>query len=202
AIIVLFITVPFSKPLYHPGPLFNGASALMDRTDATANLHILLANKARFVTLPVHTLALFGVDKLREMVGVLGLLQVTFPRWFYMLWWGAVGIAVLGAFVSPRPEWSRSPISPLNVAVVLAVIILTAWLIMISFYLSWTNVGMDFIDGLQGRYALLLLPFLLLAIPALGGWLPEWVAAMPVLLMGGVDIGYVPLKILSFYYFH
>ena len=202
AIIVLFITVPFGKPPYHPGPLFSGANVLMDRTNAAANLHILLADKVRFLTLPLHTLALWGGDKLKEMVGILGLLQITFPQWFYGLWWGAVGIALLGGIVSPRPKPLPLPIALLNGAVVLAVINLTAWLIMISFYLSWTNVGMDFIDGLQGRYALLLVPFLPFAIPALGGWLPEWVAALPVLLLGGFDIGYVPLKILSFYYFH
>ncbi|MDE1896453.1 MAG: DUF2142 domain-containing protein [Rhodospirillales bacterium] len=202
AIIALFITVPFGKSPYHPGPLFTGANVLMDRTNAAANLHILLADKARFATLPLHTLALWGTDKLKEMVGVLGLLQITFPQWFYGLWWGAVGMALLGVVVSPRPEPLPLAIALLNGALVLAVIILTAWLIMISFYLSWTNVGLDFIDGLQGRYALLLLPFLPFAIPALGGWLPEWVAALPVLLMGGLDIGYIPLKVLLFYYFH
>ncbi|MDE1884248.1 MAG: DUF2142 domain-containing protein, partial [Rhodospirillales bacterium] len=118
------------------------------------------------------------------------------------LWWGAVVAAWLGGFVSPRPNPLPLRVCLLNGAVVLAVIILTAWLIMISFYLSWTNVGMDFIDGLQGRYALLLLPFLLFAAPALGGWLPEWVAALPVVLLGGWDIGYIPLKIMWFYYLH
>ncbi|MBU6398330.1 MAG: DUF2142 domain-containing protein [Rhodospirillales bacterium] len=202
AIIVLFVTVPFGKPPYHPGPLFAGADVLMDHTNTAANLHILLADKARFVTLPVHTLVLWGAAKLAEMVGVLGLLQVTFPHWFYGLWWGAVVAAWLGGFVSPRPNPLPLRVCLLNGAVVLAVIILTAWLIMISFYLSWTNVGMDFIDGLQGRYALLLLPFLLFAAPALGGWLPEWVAALPVVLLGGWDIGYIPLKIMWFYYLH
>ena len=202
AIIVLLIAVPFSKPLYHPGVFFTGPGMVMDHTNAAANLHILLADKARFVTLPLHTLALFGVDKLKEMMGVLGLLQITFPQWFYGLWWGAVAFALLGGLVSPRRKLLPLPVSLLNGGVVLAVIILTVWLVMISFYLGWTNVGMDFIDGLQGRYALLLLPFLPFAIPALGGWLPEWVAALPVLLMAGLDIGYIPLKILLFYYFH
>ncbi|MBU6448717.1 MAG: DUF2142 domain-containing protein [Rhodospirillales bacterium] len=202
AIIVLFITVPFGKPPYHPGALFAGPSILMDRTNAAANLHILLADKARFLTLPLHTLVLWGGTKLKEMVGVLGLLQITFPHWFYGLWWGVVVFALLGASVSPRPEALSLPVFLLNGAVVLTVIIFTAWLIMISFYLSWTNVGMNFIDGLQGRYALLLLPFLLFAMPVLGRWLPEWVAAIPVLLMGVFDAGYVPLKLLSFYYFH
>ena len=202
AVVVLFITVPFGKPPYHPGVLYTGLGMLMDRTNAAANLHILLADKARFVTLPLHTLALFGTDKLKEMVGVLGLLQVTFPHWFYELWWSVVVFALLGVSVSLRPEVLPLPVSLLNNAVILTVIAFTAWLIMISFYLSWTNVGMDFIDGLQGRYVLLLLPFLPFAIPALGGWLPEWVATTPVLLMGVFDVGFVPLKLLSFYYFH
>ncbi|MBU6419982.1 MAG: DUF2142 domain-containing protein [Proteobacteria bacterium] len=200
-IVVLFISTPFGKPPYHPGPLYTGAGGVMDRTDAAANLHILLADKARFFTLPMHTLGLFGLGLMMSLVGALGLLQIVFPLPFYLLWWGVLAFTLI-AGLSSRPVTLPWPVALLNNAAVLAVIILTAWLIILSFYLSWTNVGMDYIDGLQGRYALLLLPFLLLAIPAVGGWLPEWVAAMPVLLMGGVDIGYVPLKILSFYYFH
>ena len=203
AIVVAFISVPFAKPLYHPGPLFTGGVGLiMDRTDSAANLHILLANKSLLLTLPWHTLALFGMDKLKEMVGVLGLLQLSFPHWFYGLWWGAVVFALLGAAMSSRPFILPWPVSMLNSVVALAVIILTGWLIMLSFYLSWTNVGMDFIDGLQGRYALLLLPFLLFAAPAFGAWIPEWLPALPVLLLGVFEIGYIPMKLVSFFYVH
>ncbi|HTQ72087.1 MAG TPA: DUF2142 domain-containing protein [Acidocella sp.] len=203
AIVVAFISVPFGKPPYHPGPLFAGAQGLtMDRTDPAANLHILLAGKERLFTLPWHTLALFGTDKLKEMVGILGLLQLSFPGWFYGLWWGAIGFAVLGAAMSSRPSVLPLPVSLLNAAAVLAVIVLTGWLIMLSFYLSWTNVGLDFIDGLQGRYALLLLPFLLFAMPALGAWMPEWLAALPVLLLGVFEVGYLPMKLAAFFYVH
>jgi hypothetical protein len=200
-IVMLFISVPFPKPPYHPGPLFTGAAGLtMDRTDLAANLHILLAHKTRLLTLPWHTLALFGTDKLREMVGIMGLLRLSFPGWFYGVWWGALGLAALGAM--SRPAVLPLPVSLLNRAAALAVIALTAWLIMLSFYLSWTNVGLEFIDGLQGRYALPLLPFLLFAVPALGAWAPEWLAALPVLLLGIFEIGYIPLKLLSFFYVH
>ncbi|GAN81086.1 DUF2142 domain-containing protein [Acidocella aminolytica] len=202
-IIVAFISVPFIKPPYHPGPLFNGpAGMLMDKTDTAANLHILLADKARFLILPLHTLHLFGSNLAAQAIGALGLLQIVFPHWFYTLWWIAVGMALLGVAFCRRPAYRPLPVSVLNGAVALLVILLTTWLIAISFYLSWTNVGMDFIDGLQGRYALLLLPFLAFAMPSLSEAMPEWVPLLPVLMLGVFDIGYVPLKLVTFYYLH
>jgi hypothetical protein len=75
---------------------------------------------------------------------------------------------------------------------------------MIVFYLNWSNVGIDFIDGMQGRYSLPLLPFLLLAVPGVRARiaLPPLVPALPVIALGVVDIGYLPIKLVWNYYLH
>lgn len=201
--VMAFVAVPFGKPLYHPGPLFHGgAGAFMGTTSPTMNLHILLAQKARFFTLPAHTLALFGADWIKGMVGMLGLLDIVFPTWFYGLWLGVLAFAFLMAAFPPQPEGERAVQGWRNNIVVLGVVGLTIWLMMISFYLNWTNVGMDFIGGIQGRYALLLLPFLLFAMPATRLRLPGSVALAPVLLMGVLDVAYLPFKLVMFYLPH
>ena len=41
-------------------------------------------------------------------------------------------------------------------------------LIFVALYLTWTPVGMDRIDGIQGRYFIPLLPILLFVLPGSG----------------------------------
>jgi hypothetical protein len=75
---------------------------------------------------------------------------------------------------------------------------------MITSYLDWTNVGLAYIDGMQGRYLLPLLPFLLLGIPGFR-WrftLPPLLPALPAIAMGIFDIGYIPMKLVWTYYLH
>jgi hypothetical protein len=88
--------------------------------------------------------------------------------------------------------------------VVLCGLVACYYLIQISFYLSWSNVGDDIIEGFQGRYLILLLPFLLFAIPALPFRLrlPPLFPALPTIAMGLFDLGYIPIKLVWTYYLH
>jgi hypothetical protein len=75
---------------------------------------------------------------------------------------------------------------------------------MVMFYLDWSNLGLGIIDGMQGRYLLPLLPFLLFAIPGFR-WrfrLPLLLPALPAVAMGIFDIGYIPMKLVWTYYLH
>jgi len=80
----------------------------------------------------------------------------------------------------------------------------TCWLIMMVFYVDFTNVGEDSVTGLQGRYFLPLLPFLLFALPALRRRfsLPPIIFALPTILIGLYDTGYLPLTIVKSFYLH
>lgn len=202
-IVVLLVSVPFKKPPYHPGILFTGPPGTMfDQTEAAINLHILLADKVRFITLPLHSLHLFWMLFLQEMVASLGPLVQDFPHWFYASWWAAILLALAGTPFVRRAIIRTLPVTLLNNAVVLALLAFTVWLVVLTFYFSWSNVGLDYIDGVQGRYVLLLVPFLPLALPALGEWLPEAVPMLPIALLGLYDIGYIPWKLTQFYYVH
>ncbi len=204
AYIVRFVVVPFSKAPYHPGPLYTGPVQLMSHTNSATNLHILLAAPSRFFTLPARELLHAGGWRLHEMVGVLGTLQIVFSSSFYNAWFVALALTLVGLLFTARPAATPPKAAAVNVAIVLGLIVLTCWLILIMFYLDWTNVGEAYIAGMQGRYWLPLLPFLLFAVPGLGPRLalPPALLALPVVLMGIYDIGYIPLKLVWYFYLH
>jgi uncharacterized membrane protein len=86
---------------------------------------------------------------------------------------------------------------------VLLLLVLSVWAVTIAQYLSWSPVGSATIEGVQGRYFLVLLPFLLLAVPH---WrrcgIPAIAPALPAIALGIYDLGYVPMKIVSFFYIY
>jgi uncharacterized membrane protein len=204
-LITLFVVVPYGKQPYHPGPLFTGdRSMTLDHADAAANLHILLAQPSRFITLPAHTLYLWGLVIIWTAVGVLGVLQIVLPNGYCHAWEIACALALFLSFFSRRETSTPALTALVNFATVLGLLAVSYWLIMIMFYLDWTNVGEDYVDGLQGRYSLVLLPFLLFAIPGVR-WrfrLPPLVPALPVVALGLYDMGYLPMKLVWNFYLH
>lgn len=204
-LISALVVVPFDKPLYHPGLLFAGdRTVLLDHTDPAANLHILLAQPSRFFTVPWDTLHQLAAVKLAEMIGVLGLLQITMPVGYQVLWGIAIGVALAGLLFTSRPVALSAGMQAVSFAWTAGLLAANVWLLFVMFYLTWTNVGLDFVDGVQGRYFLPLLPFLLFAVPSLRprGKLPPLLPAVPVVLLGLYDIGYIPLRLLNTYYLH
>lgn len=202
-LIVVFVVVPYGKAAYHPGPLYTGTQTLFDHANAHEQLKILLASPARFVTLPLHTLAMWWWVTLWSMIGVLGPLQLVLPLPVIHAWAWCLLAAVVGSCFTrrePVPLW----VSGVNFIAVALLLGVTCWLIMIVFYLDWTNVGEDYVDGIQGRYLLILLPFLLFAVPAVRWrWVvPPLVPALPAVAMGLVDMGYLPMKLVWNYYLH
>jgi hypothetical protein len=203
ALIAAFVVVPYGKQAYHPGPLYTGAQILFDHADAHENLKILWAEPSRFFSLPWQAVTSYWWLDLWTMVGVLGPLQLVLPKAYCHAWEWCLLAGLLGAFFTRR-EAVPLAASAANFLVVLALLAVTCWLILIMFYLDWTNVGDNYVDGIQGRYLLILLPFLLFAMPAVRWrWaLPPLVPALPAVAMGLVDIGYLPMKLVWNYYLH
>jgi hypothetical protein len=202
---MLFIRVPFIKGFYYPGPLYTGNhGVLMDHTDPLGNFRILLADPARFFSLPLHTINLIGIYELHMAVGILGLINIKFSADYYVAWGLACLAAVLGLFISERPYFIPRRTALFEWLSVIGLLAASVWLIMILSYVSWADLGMDWIDGLEGRYLLPLAPFLIFAVPVWPGRLrvPALVPAIPVLVMGLLDIGYVPVKLVWSYYLH
>jgi len=204
-LIVAFVIIPYGQTPYHPGPLYAGDhSIVMDHADARANLAVLLAKPIRLITLPWNTVVVWGRNTICGMIGILGPLLIGLPMPLYVAWGISLGIAYAGAFLQRRPVPQSAGEASANFVVTAAAAFGTFWLINIVFYLDWTDVGDTVISGVQGRYLIPILPFLLFGIPG-RQWrftLPPLLPALPAVLMGIFDIAYVPAKLVWTYYVH
>jgi uncharacterized membrane protein len=199
-LVALFVIVPTGHIIYHPGPLYAGdSSQLLDQTNPAANLHILLAQPLRLLTLPWSSTLAQGTSILRGAIGIQYSFERIFPSLYCQLWWACIVVAFAGLAFSPRPGAARG-----NALFVSFLLLATYWLILLVAYVDWTEVGMDFIWGMQGRYLLPLLPFLLFVIPQLRGRFKvhPFVPAIPSILMGLAGLGYLPMKLVFNYYLH
>jgi hypothetical protein len=204
-VVAVFVAAPFDKAPYHPGPLFTGdGTVLLDHIDPAANLHILLAQPSRFITMPWHQMRQDAASTLASMIGVLGPLKIILPDRYYELWIAAGAVVLAGLLLSGRPKILPAGTQAVNLVWTMALLLGNFWLILVASYISWTGVGFDRIEGMQGRYLLPMLPFLLFAIPSLRprGQLPALLSALPVALLGLYDIGYIPMRLIDTYYLH
>ncbi len=212
AIISLFVVVPYGKAPYHPGPLYTGDhTQIMDHANAAAQLHILLQRPQRLLALVYYSTLHFAYSDLASMIGVLGPLQILFGPWFYYRWAACLVCAAMGLLITAQPDIAPPRVALLNFILVGATVAFTYWALNIVFYLDWTNVGQPDIDGIQGRYLLTFLPFLLYAIPNLQSfsglrrhsfaW-PELLPALPAAGMALFDLFYVPVQLVQNYYLH
>jgi uncharacterized membrane protein len=212
-LISLFVVVPYGKQTYFPGPLYTGDHSVpMDHANAAAQLHILMERPRRFLALPYYsTIHNAYPDFFFTMIGVFGPLQLVLQSWFYNSWGACMVFAAVGLLVTRRPEIMRPSTALVNFIAIVGAVAVTYWLLQITFYIDWTNVGAADIDGIQGRYLDIFLPFALFAIPhisALPGLarvrinVPPLLLALPSLGMALFDTGYIPLKLVLNYYLH
>lgn len=177
------VATPFPKPPYEPGPLWPGPSpALLDETDAAAQLGILLAEPLRFLSIPWNTI-IHDPNLLRSAVGVLGWLTVLLPEALYSLWYAAVPAALLCDLIARQAGTRQGGLAELTLGATAAVACVLG--IYLSQYLSWTLVGNATVQGPSGRYLLPILPFLAVRLPALqlpgSKWLRAGLVVAPVL---------------------
>lgn len=147
------VATPVSRAPYEAGPLWPGARpATFSGTDPAAQLRVLTAEPIRFLTVPLRfLLTLKHVTVLVEgAVGILGWLDRSLPKPLYGLWI----VALAGAFAGS----GTVPASGRASALLALAAGLALWLVVLSQYLSWTNVGDERVDGPQGRYLLPILP--------------------------------------------
>ncbi|MGF3025250.1 DUF2142 domain-containing protein [Methylobacterium aquaticum] len=161
---ILFTTAHVATPVprlaYEAGPLWAGPRpAPFLGTDPLAQARILLDRPDLIVTLPAQ--CLFAAKRALTLaagaIGIFGWLDRRLPAVVYAAWGtGLVGLAVLCG----RSGRLRGR----DLALLGGAALLTAWLVVLSQYLSWTSVGEPRIDGPQGRYLLPLIPMLVLAV--------------------------------------
>ncbi len=187
----------YYAPPYHPGPLWPGPHDLLfTSVDPADNLRGLIAHPGAALLLPVRDLAAHALVYLREAIGVLGWLSVTLPRWQYRGW----GLALLAAFIGTMLAGPAERRAARDAGLAALLVLGSVWAVMMAVYLSWTYTGYDRIDGIQGRYFLVILPFLAFVRPG-PGWAPgsedgrraiETLAALPAVVMALADLAVLP----------
>jgi uncharacterized membrane protein len=135
------------------------------RNDATPDpqgqLALLLHEPGRVATVARTTLTLFGSNYLEGFIGRLGWLDTILPSSYHRAAWFFILVAALLSLFGDVRE--RFPLCRSAVAL-LAILLATACIFGIQ-YLTWTNVGAPFIEGVQGRYFIPLALFLICLLP-------------------------------------
>ncbi|MGE7412934.1 DUF2142 domain-containing protein [Methylobacterium tarhaniae] len=154
------IATPVPRLAYEAGPLWTGPRpAQFLGTDTRAQAQVLLSDPRLLLTLPAQ--CLFSLKRALMLaagaIGIFGLLDKMLPAAVYAAWGaGLVGLALLcGRSVRLRR---------IDLALLAAAALVAIWLVLLSQYLSWTDVGDVRIYGPQGRYVLPLIPMLVLAV--------------------------------------
>ncbi len=108
-------------------------------------MHWLLRHGSEGLLILWRTLLNWPAEQFREMVGVLGWLDILLPPRVYQLTEYAL-VGALAMTLAGRPD------ALLTRALVAATILATVLLIYLAMFLSWTRPGAATIEGLQGRY--------------------------------------------------
>ncbi|AWN45427.1 hypothetical protein DK419_03085 [Methylobacterium terrae] len=154
------IATPVPRLAYEAGPLWPGPRpAQFLGTDTRAQAQVLLAHPGLLLTLPAQ--CFFSLKRALILaagaIGIFGWIDRMLPAAIYAAWGlGLAGLALLCGR-SVRVRW-------IDLGLLGAAALLTAWLVALSQYLSWTDVGDVRIYGPQGRYFLPLIPMLVLAV--------------------------------------
>jgi uncharacterized membrane protein len=138
--------------------------------DPRAQIGFLLENPSRIVAVAVQTMDTYWVHYRQRFIGQLGWLEVTLPNSYYATAW----IALLVAFIACLPVAGAGPKpgGPDRRSIILAASAVTCTILGLFGiqYLTWTAPGSAIVEGVQGRYfivlALLAAPFLRFALPA------------------------------------
>lgn len=161
--------------------LASGSAPVRGGVDVAANMHLLAGNPLQALELLAATYMAARLTSLsHQAIGVLGWLDVPLSNWAYPL--AELGLA--GTLLCNVPEqaavaarWGRRL---LTLLVALGVAAMTA----LPLFLYWTLPGAAYIEGLQGRYYLVVLAFVLMW--ASFGCRERWRLAVVVLVAGAM----------------
>ncbi len=198
----MFVSSPYPRPPYEAGPLWPGSRpATFEGTAPAAQLQVLLARSSRLWLLPWRTFGQEWAYQIKEMIGVLGGLTIALPQAVYGIWLAAMAAGAAADSAANRGD-PRTP-SLLDAALLAAAAAACIWLIYLSQYLLWTNVGNSRIEGMQGRYLTPLLPMMALAVPRFripAGNVVRLVLGMVPSCAAAADLILVPPVVVAWWY--
>jgi uncharacterized membrane protein len=169
---------------YHPGPLWPGDPHRLFRSAiAPAQILVILHHPLTVGLLPLTKPNPSFTSLWLQLLGVLGPFTIRLPGVLYTLFTLAL-LSAAGALLTGEPKLAGKRWAS---AVAFVAILGCVELIHLVQYLTWTPVGADRIDGVQGRYFLPLLPVLsillnqIIPIPKRIGWV-WWVAPLAAII--------------------
>ncbi|MBE8954589.1 MAG: DUF2142 domain-containing protein [Quinella sp. 2Q5] len=153
-------------------PLFTGFYMGLEGIDPAAQKNFVLAHPTEFLAALVSSLMNQAVWFPKTFFGVLGIVNVYFPKIFYV---GLlIALMVVASFGRLQLRWTERLIIFVAVAVTVAGVFGVE-------YLVWSSVGANIISGVQGRY---FLPIALMALASLSAVEPPKFAAAFALAVG------------------
>ena len=165
----VFGIAPLAVPTRAGGSLLGGAQ-----------IHWVLRHRGEAALVLWQTVIEWPTYRFREVVGVLGWLDIALPERIYR--WAAIAMTgtLALALWQPRAAVARRLLILLTlVAIVLG--------IYVALYLSWTTVGAARIDGVQGRYFIPVAPFLILLGRSRPGTAQAILSALVIVAMAAVE---------------
>jgi uncharacterized membrane protein len=202
---------PWPRTAYHPGPLWPGDPTIwLTTTSVRDNIEVLLAHPAQIVLLPLRSLISQEPAIWHQMIGsigwsigmpLIGWLGPPLPAVQYAGWVLASAVSLLAVMVKEPAGvqgWMRSAYILMLLSTVISVAL--------SAYVTFTSVGNTSIDGMQGRYLLPVIPFLLFVMPLAQSWrklpvikslaaVPTAIFCLPAITMAVLDIYALPAQI-------
>jgi hypothetical protein len=193
----------YAHPHYHPGPLWPGPRDIwLSDVRPAYNLYVLLARPLLIVTLPLWSVGVLWPLIWRPLLGMVGCDHGLLPAWEYPCLILALVVAVLGA-LQARLGWRAADAALAALALFAAFIAVE-----LSLYLTYDTAGVGLIIGVQSRYYLPFIPFLLFPLgwagermtwlSGLSGIAPGWFC-LPAMAMALVNAVALPLFIFHLY---
>lgn len=141
--------VRWGKPIYNPFPGVSEAG----------QMSYVIHHPVAFICTLLNTIRVECVDYLREFVGLLGCLDTHLPHWFYLV--SYISLPLLLLVYAPR--WRGFRGVSLRVSASLVLCLASTVLVMTTLYVIWTPVRAPIILGVQGRYFIPVVAFLITA---------------------------------------
>jgi Predicted membrane protein (DUF2142) len=144
---------------YHPGPLWPGGRDIwLHDVQPGYNIQVLLAHPAQIIIMPVATIIWLWSHTWPLLLGMVGTDQTLLKPWEYPCLIIALAAAMLGARGS-RPGGNRQSGAG-DVGLALLALFATFITVELALYVTFDTAGITKIIGVEGRYFLLFLPFL------------------------------------------
>ena len=170
----------YAAPLYRPRPPGQGPDH---------QLAYVLSQPFEALKTILHAPVVNAWDYLSTMVGRLGWMDAPLPTWVIV-----TVLVLLGALalIDRGIEGTQPrPLGALQRGGSLLLFVAGMFAVCASLYLAWTPVGARFVEGVQGRYFLPLLPLLFLGVHLSRAPGPRMTAARNAATVGGIALGSV-----------